>query len=137
VQAETSDDVVAHAGIRDPNNGRILALEPHLPRFSPQEQRTAVTLYRELAKGEAVNHTQLARALSVSSAQCRALLQRDSIKRLIYADGHGRAVGFGGLAAAPMHHRIEVDGRALSNVVRLGQSVHPGNPWPFRARRVS
>jgi alkylmercury lyase len=90
------------------------ALKPHLPRFSPDEQRTAVALYRELAKGQAVRDAQLAGALGISAAECRALLQRDSIKRLTYADGDGLLVGFGGLAAAPMHHRFEVDGRDLS-----------------------
>jgi hypothetical protein len=29
-------------------------------------------------------------------------------------DGQGRVLGFGGLAGAPMHHRLEVDGRDLS-----------------------
>ena len=37
-----------------------------------------------------------------------------SIRRLIYTDNQGRVVGFGGLAAAPMHHRFEVEGRELS-----------------------
>ncbi len=86
-------------------------LELHLPPFSHEEQRAAVALYRELAKGEAVDSDQLARALGISSAESHALLQRDSIKGHVYADSQGRVLGFGGLATTPMHHRFEVDGR--------------------------
>ena len=89
-------------------------LEGHLRQFSPEEQRAAVTLYRELAKGRAVDATQLGRALGISAARGRALLQRDSIKPFVYFDDQGSVLGFGGLAAAPMYHRFEVDGRTLS-----------------------
>lgn len=74
--------------------------------FSPEEQRAAVTLYRELTKGQPVDATQTARAMGVSPAEARELLARDSIKAFIYPDEQGRVVGFGGLAAAPMHHRM-------------------------------
>ncbi len=88
-------------------------LAAEFPAFSPEEQRAAVTLYRELAKGQAVDAAQLSRALGVSPAEGRALLARDSIRAFVYADDQGRVLGFGGLAAARMHHRFEVDGRAL------------------------
>ena len=89
-------------------------LAAHLPLFSPEEeQRGAVALYREVAKGQAVDAAQLGRALGVSPAEGRALLARDSIKAFVYADDQGRVLGFGGLAAVPMHHRFEVDGRTL------------------------
>jgi alkylmercury lyase len=88
-------------------------LATQLPRFSPEEQRAAVALYRELAKGRAVDAAQLGRALRASPAEGRALLARDSIKAFVYPDDQGRVLGFGGLAAAPMHHRFEVDGRTL------------------------
>jgi alkylmercury lyase len=88
-------------------------LQPHLPSFLPEEQRAALVLYRELAKGQAVDDAQVAQALGISDAECRALLQRDTIKCLVYRDDRGRVLGFGGLAAAPMHHRFEVDGHAL------------------------
>jgi alkylmercury lyase len=88
-------------------------LAPNLPLFSPEDQRVAVTLYRELAKGQAVDATQLGRALSVSPEEAQAPLARDSIRALVYADDQGRVVGFGGLAVARMHHRFEVDGRTL------------------------
>jgi alkylmercury lyase len=90
------------------------ALQPHLQTFSADEQRVAITLYRELAKGQAVGDAQLSRALGLSTAESRALLQRDSIKSLIFMDAIDRVIGFAGLAVVPMHHRIEVDGCALS-----------------------
>lgn len=89
------------------------ALARQLPTFSPEEQRVAVTLYGELAKGQPVDAAQLGRALGVAPAKARGLLDRDSIKVFIYPDDQGRVLGFGGLAAAPMHHRLEVDGRTL------------------------
>ncbi len=88
-------------------------LAAKLPLFSPEEQRAAVALYRELAKGQAVDAVQLGRALGVSPAEGRALLARDSIKAFAYGDDQGCVLGFGGLAAVPMDHRFEVDGRTL------------------------
>jgi hypothetical protein len=61
-------------------------LEPHLQRFSPDEQQAAIALYRELAKGRAVDTEQLGLALGISSADTRTLLDRDSIKTFIYPD---------------------------------------------------
>jgi len=88
-------------------------LAANLPSFSPEEQSVAVTLYRELAKGQAVDAAQLGRALGVSAAEGRALLARDSIKAFVYSDDQGRVLGFGGLAVGQMQHRFEVDGRIL------------------------
>ncbi|MGQ0548023.1 MAG: organomercurial lyase [Betaproteobacteria bacterium] len=80
------------------------ALDKHLPpRFSPEERHFALGLYRELAKGEPMDARQLD----------RALLERAAIKPLVHRDAQGRIAGFGGLAAAPMHHRLVVDGRTL------------------------
>ena len=83
-----------------------------LPEFSPEEQRAAVTLYRELAKGDAVGSAQLGRALGVPTDTARELLDRPSLQSFVYPDDEGR-VGFGGLATAPMQHRFAVDGREL------------------------
>jgi alkylmercury lyase len=90
------------------------ALLIHLRRFSPDEQRAAVALYRELAKGQAVDAAQLGQALGVAPAEAHALLERDSIKAFVYPDDQGRVLGFGGLAATPMHHRFEVGDHILS-----------------------
>lgn len=89
------------------------SLAAYLRPYSPEEQGPAVALYRELAKGRAVDAEQFARALDTTPAAARALLERDAIKRYTYPDAQGRVVGFGGLAAAPMHHRFEVSGRTL------------------------
>jgi alkylmercury lyase len=89
-------------------------LEHRLPRFSLDEQRAAIVLYRELAKGQAVDAVQLAAALRTSLAEVRMLLERDTFKAFVYPDDQGRIVGFGGLSASPMHHRFEVDRRRLS-----------------------
>src|SRR5438876_8689926 len=102
------------------------ALAKHLPTFSPEDQRVAVTLYRELAKGQPVDAAQLGRALGLSPAESRALLARNSIGRLVYPDDRGRVLGFGGLAAAPMHHRFEVAGRALSTWCAWDSLFIPG-----------
>lgn len=88
-------------------------LAPRLPEFSLEEQRAAVALYRELAKGQPVDAEQLARSLGGSAEEMRALLERRSIKAFVFPDEAGRVLGFGGLAVAPMHHRFEVDGHTL------------------------
>jgi alkylmercury lyase len=88
-------------------------LASQLRPFSWEEQPVAVALYRELAKGKPVDADQLGRALGITSAESRALLERDAIKSFAYPDSKGRVLGFGGLAAAPMHHRFEVGGRML------------------------
>lgn len=90
------------------------SLLPHLHPFAPDEQYAALALYRELARGDAVDAGQLGRALGISTADSRLLLQRSTIERFVYPDHEGRVLGFGGLAVAPMHHRFEVDGRELS-----------------------
>jgi alkylmercury lyase len=114
-------------------------LEPHLPHFLPEEQRVAVALYYELAKGRAVDSEQLGLALGISSDDALTLLDREPIKNLIYPDDLGHVLGFGGLAAAPMHHRFEVDGRMLSTWCAwdslfipeiLGRSARISSPDP-------
>ena len=89
------------------------ALETVLPTFAEDEQRAAVTLYRELAKGSPVSATQLAAALDVPVVSAEDLLGRDSIRSFVYPDEEGQVLGFGGLAAAPMSHKLDLDGRTL------------------------
>lgn len=89
------------------------ALDAALPTFSPEEQRAAVTLYRELAKGQPIDAAQLGKALGVAADEARSFLSRESFNAFVYPDGDGRVLGFGGLAAVPMHHRLEVDDRTL------------------------
>lgn len=84
-----------------------------LPEFSPEEQRHAVTLYQELAKGEPVAPEGLGRALGVPAEAAQQILDGPPIQSFVYPDSEGRVIGFGGLAVAPTEHRFEVDGRAL------------------------
>jgi alkylmercury lyase len=88
-------------------------LAPQILPFSPEEQRAAVALYRELAKGQAIDVAQLAQALGLSPADTRELLARDAIRAFTYADDQGRVLGFGGLAVPQMQHRFEIEDRTL------------------------
>ena len=83
------------------------------PVYSLEEQRTALILYRELAKGGAVTVEQFAAASGVSVSDAATRLDRPSLRGLTFADDEGRIVGFGGLAVVPMYHRFIVDGQAL------------------------
>ncbi|WP_296736317.1 organomercurial lyase [Mesorhizobium sp.] len=89
-------------------------LESRLPNFSREEQHAAIALYRALATGHPVDAERFGRALGISATSGHALLQRDSIKPLVYLDDRGSILGFGGLAATAMHHRFEVGDCTLS-----------------------
>ncbi|MGQ0640863.1 MAG: organomercurial lyase [Gemmatimonadaceae bacterium] len=89
------------------------ALAKALPIFTADEQRAAVALYRQLAKGHPVTSPQLATALNASAGKAKELLERPSIKSLTFPDELGRVVGFGGLTVAPMQHKLMVNGRTL------------------------
>lgn len=88
-------------------------LAQQLPIFSENDQHVALTIYRELARGEPLTAEQLAHALDVPIPRAREALARESIKSFTYSDDQGRLLGFGGLATAPMHHRFEVKGHTL------------------------
>lgn len=90
----------------------LSTVESHV-RFSPQEQKVAVAIYRELAKGTPVEVQQLGRTLGISSGETQTLLGRDPLRSFIHSDQQGRILGFGGLSMAPTPHSFEVDGRAL------------------------
>jgi len=90
-----------------------MALVESIPEFSADEQRAAVTLYCELAKGGPVSPEELAGALGVVALEARELLQRDSLKPFVYRGDNGEIQGFGGLAVTPMRHKLCVDRRTL------------------------
>ena len=80
--------------------------------LDPAEQHIAVGLVRALAHGEPVSVGELSRALAVPEAQIAEALDR---LPLLFRDDRRRVVGFMGLSAEQMgHHRVHVDGRALS-----------------------
>jgi alkylmercury lyase len=111
---DTNDERTTRTRSNVPTLDRYWAqLESELLPFSPEEQRAAVALYQELAKGQGVDADQMAQVLGVSPSEGRALLERESIKAFTYSDQQGRVLGFGGLAVAQMQHRFEVDGRPL------------------------
>lgn len=83
-----------------------------LPAFSADQQRTALTLYRELAKGTRVTTERVASALGVTPEQVAAELAREPLRAFVYAD-QGQIVGFGGLAVRPMHHEFRVKSQTL------------------------
>lgn len=88
------------------------ALARVLPAFSPEQQRTAVTLYRELAKGTPLTTERVASVLGVPPSQAGAELAQEPLRAFGYAD-QGQIVGFGGLAVRPMHHEFRVKGQTL------------------------
>jgi hypothetical protein len=58
------------------------SLDEALPVFTPEEQRVAVALYRELAKGAPVTVERLAAVLEVPSATAGELIGRDAAGRM-------------------------------------------------------
>jgi len=60
------------------------AVADAVPVLTVEEQHAAVTLYRELAKGEPVGVEQLAAALNIPAVKTEELLQRPSIRALTY-----------------------------------------------------
>lgn len=100
--------------MRQPNlEEYIEALEAHLPVFTDQDQRTALAIYRELSRGHPVTDGQLGAALGVPGREARRLRNSPAVHSLVYENSEGEILGFGGLAAVPMHHRFEVDGIPL------------------------
>lgn len=88
-------------------------LDRHLPVFSLEDQRTALVIYRELARGEPLEDDRLASALGVDAREVRRRRSSPAIRSFTYPDPEDRIVGFGGLAVAPMHHELVVQGRRL------------------------
>src|SRR5437870_3145000 len=83
-----------------------------MPRLDPTEQRIALTTIRHLALGAPVGVSRLAAAAELSEAHIANTL--DHLPG-VFRDDQQRVVGFMGLTVVEMgHHRIHVDGRALS-----------------------
>ncbi|HEY2472485.1 MAG TPA: organomercurial lyase [Terracidiphilus sp.] len=82
-------------------------------QFMPQQQRVALAIYCELARGAPVDPHQFGQTLGMSLEEVRTLFGGDPLKSFIHSDQQGRILGFGGLSTVPTHHNFEVDGRAL------------------------
>lgn len=90
-----------------------MGLAECLPEFSSEEQRVAIVLCRELAKGKPLSLEGLARALHATPAECRQLIESDPLKPFVHIRDDGRIVGFFGLSVVPMHHKLLIGGRTL------------------------
>jgi len=93
----------------------VLASEllARLPTMTGEEQRLGLEIYRQLAQGEPVLRSELARALEAPTDTVDELLGHPNLKCLTYTDKQGRIIGFGGLAVREMPHRFRIDGRTL------------------------
>jgi alkylmercury lyase len=93
---------------------RIFApLDAAMPELSLAEQRIAMALYRELMRGEPVQHEQLAIALDQPTCEVAEALAAPALRWLVFHDDEQRVIGFGGLAVVEMSHRFTVRGRML------------------------
>ena len=90
-----------------------------------------MTLYRELAKGQALEATQLGRALGVSPAEARALMARDRSGASSMPMARGV---FSASVALRRRRSIIAGGRRPHplDLVRLGQPVYSRDPWASR-----
>jgi alkylmercury lyase len=77
------------------------------------QQRVALGLYRELAKGSPVRREQLASALAIPTQDVNEALDSDALSCLTFHDEQGAIVGFGGLAVVEMAHTFVVHGQTL------------------------
>jgi alkylmercury lyase len=84
-----------------------------MPELSLPEQRLALALYRELARGEPVRREQLAAALSSPTREVVDALERPALRWLVLYDDERQVIGFGGLAVVEMLHRFTIRGRNL------------------------
>lgn len=84
-----------------------------LPAVAGEERRLGLEVYRQLAQGEPVLTSALARALHVSVDTVDELLGHPNLQCLTYLDDQKRIIGFGGLAIREMPHQFKVDGRTL------------------------
>jgi alkylmercury lyase len=81
-----------------------------MPRLRPEEQRVALAVYRQLAAGEPVPASALARELGVNQAQIAETL---ASWPGVFRTDDGRIISFWGLAIPEMPHRLRVDGCQL------------------------
>lgn len=77
------------------------------------EQRVALGLYRELAKGTPVRREQLASALGMPTREVKEALEGNALSCLTLHDDQKAIVGFGGLAVVAMTHTLVVNGQKL------------------------
>lgn len=89
------------------------AMVRRLPAFSPEEQRAALVLLIEVARGEPVGIAQFAQALDASVQTAEALTRDSALSRFVYTDTSGKIQGFVGLSVTPTHHQTTINKRKL------------------------
>lgn len=82
-------------------------LEAGLPPVTESEDRwLAETLFRLLAKGEAIATARLAAAVGRPESDVSAALARPEFDPLVYRDDRGRIIGFSGLGVAELGETV-------------------------------
>lgn len=84
-----------------------------LPRFSPDEQVAGLALLAELTQGEPVAAPRLAQSLGVEEAAAGHYLRDSGLRKLVYSNEEGAALGFFGLSTVPTDHRFIIESRTL------------------------
>ena len=83
------------------------------PTLSPEEQQVGIGLHRQLSKGEPLSIGKVAQAFGISTGAAETLVRESTLSRFIHTDKAGHIVGFDGLAVAPTHHQLTVNGRTF------------------------
>jgi alkylmercury lyase len=127
------------------NLEKALPILEVLPRWPADQQRLSIDLYRQLARGKPVSPESLTESLGIPMEEVTALLEHRNVRSQVLYDHQRRIVGFRGLALAPTHHHIEVDGRTLFAWCAmdtlflpevLGKRVRVESPCPQSGRLV-
>jgi len=115
-----------------------------MPKLDATDQRIALGLVRQLALGAPVGDAQLAADVALAPARVAETLER---LPGIYRDDHNRVIGFDGLTVIEMgHHRLHLDGRALSAWCALdtlflpdllGDTIRVTSRCPVTAEEIS
>jgi alkylmercury lyase len=78
--------------------------------LNPEEERLALSIYRELAKGEPIDTATLEPIVALSATQIREILEKWFG---VYYDDQKRIIGFWGLAIRQMGHHFNVGSKEL------------------------
>jgi alkylmercury lyase len=93
------------------NTTKVIDIFPtDLINLSTEEQRVSIAVYRLLAGGRPVSLEKVSSTTDLSPEAVQKIMRH---WRSVYYDKSGRIIGYWGLALAKMHHRFEVDGKAL------------------------
>jgi alkylmercury lyase len=83
-----------------------------LPTASPDDQHIGMALLREVAQGQPVAPTQVAKRLGAPVEAIEAFLAKSTLSPFVHRNGD-RVAGFWGLSVVPTRHQLRIDGRGL------------------------